>query len=438
MSFHIQSTKEHLENIGGITLAAELARISGLTQLRFSVRTWSGALLSMFGLLCMGRSAYEDIDTFRKDELFRSAFGLEYVPARETLRIYLGRIARKVTGIIAMLSGCNISLLKRAAITPIDIEGRRYVPVDVDVSTFDNGKSHKEGVGRTYMGTDGYAPIFSYIGTEGYMLDCELRPGTQHSQKGTPEFLVRNLQMVKELGLSHPVLFRLDSGNDAIDTIKKLVSPGCFFLIKRNLRRESLEQWRDIAETLGTVRHPRAGKAVYTGTITKSHPKADQDMPEFDIVFEVTVRTSDRLGNDFLVPDVEVETWWTNLFETPEAIIALYHDHGTSEQFHSELKTDMDVERLPSGSMKVNELVLAISMLAFNTLRFIGQRALSKSELLPSPPAVARKRLRKVIFDLILIGCKLARHGRQMILRIWNGNPWLPVFDVLYAEFLRM
>jgi len=32
-----------------------------------------------------------------------SAFGLEYVPARETLRIYLGRMARKVKGIIAML-----------------------------------------------------------------------------------------------------------------------------------------------------------------------------------------------------------------------------------------------------------------------------------------------------------------------------------------------
>lgn len=438
MSFHIQSTKEHLENTGGIVLAAELARISGLTQLRFSVRTWRGALLSMFGLLCMGRSAYEDIATFRKDELFRSAFGLEYVPARETLRIYLGRMARKVKDIIAMLSGCNIALLKRAAITPINIEGRRYIPVDVDVSTFDNGKSHKEGVGRTYMGTDGYAPIFSYIGTEGYMLDCELRPGKQHSQKGTPDFLARNLQMIKKLELSHPVLFRLDSGNDAVDTIKKLVGPDCFFLIKRNLRREPLEQWREIAETLGTAHHPRSGKTVYTGTITKSHPKADADMPEFDIVFEVTVRTSDHRGDDFLVPDVEVETWWTNLFESPETIIDLYHDHGTSEQFHSELKTDMDVERLPSGSMKVNELVLTISMLAFNTLRFIGQRALSKSELLPAPPTVARKRLRKVIFDLILIGCKLVRHGRKMILRIWKGNPWLPVFDVLYAEFLML
>ncbi len=75
------------------------------------------------------------------------------------------------------------------------------------------------------------------------------------------------------------------------------------------------------------------------------------------------------------MPEVEVETWWTSLFEPPEVIIGLYHDHGTSEQFHSELKSDMDVERLPSGSMKVNALILMISMLAFNTLRFIGLKA---------------------------------------------------------------
>ena len=38
-------------------------------------------------------------------------------------------------------------------------------------------------------GHDGYAPIFAYIGTEGYMLNQELRPGKQHCQSGTPVFL---------------------------------------------------------------------------------------------------------------------------------------------------------------------------------------------------------------------------------------------------------
>lgn len=35
---------------------------------------------------------------------------------------------------------------------------------------FDNSGTKKEGVSRTYKGTDGYAPIFAYMGQEGY--DC--------------------------------------------------------------------------------------------------------------------------------------------------------------------------------------------------------------------------------------------------------------------------
>ncbi|MCK5251276.1 MAG: transposase [Spirochaetaceae bacterium] len=70
-------------------------------------------------------------------------------------------------------------------------------------------------MGRTYKGCDGYAPIISYIGSEGYMLNCELRPGTQHCQKGTPEYLKKNLTLIEKLAPSDPILIRMDSGNDA-------------------------------------------------------------------------------------------------------------------------------------------------------------------------------------------------------------------------------
>ena len=38
----------------------------------------------------------------------------------------------------------------------------------------------------------------------------------------------------------------------------------------------------------------------------------------------------------------------------PRQIIALYADHGTHEQFHSEFKTDLDLERPPSGKFDTN------------------------------------------------------------------------------------
>lgn len=432
----IESTTEYVGNAGGLELAGLVARAFGLATIPSITRPWRDALLSMFGLLVMGRSSFEEIALFRNDPLFRSSLGLKQVPAKATIRIYLGLIVRVVGDtILKAIREANTFLLSNVKITPVTTPSQSYIPVDVDVSTMDNSKSHKEGVSRTYMGTDGYAPIFSYIGADGYMLDSELRPGSQHSQKGTPEFLKRNLAQIECLKLKHPILFRLDGGNDAIDTIRALNGNGCFFLIKRNLRKDNIDYWLDIATSLGKAMHPREGKTVYTGTITKAHPKAEPGMPELDVVFEVTVRTIDRNGNQFMLPDIEVETWWTNLYEEPETVIALYHDHGTSEQYHSELKSDMGVERLPSGKMKVNALILTLAMFAFNTLRFIGQHALALPGLLPMVLETRRKRIRKVIDDLILIGCKLVWHSRQFTLRIWENNPWLPVFKALHSAF---
>ena len=74
----------------------------------------------------------------------------------------------------------------------------------------------------------------------------------------------------------------------------------------------------------------------------------------------------DRYGQYFIVPDIELGTYWTNTSLPDETVIDLYHAHGESEQYHSEIKTDMDVERLPSGKFESNKLVLELTMIAYN------------------------------------------------------------------------
>ncbi len=92
----------------------------------------------------------------------------------------------------------------------------------------------------------------------------------------------------------------------------------------------------------------------------------------------------------------------------------------------------MDVERFPSGKFAVNCLILKIAMLAFNSLRWIGQLSLSNKDLLPYKSNVQRKRLRKVISDLIFVGCKIVHHSRKVILKLWDKNPWYSIFSKIY------
>ena len=77
-----------------------------------------------------------------------------------------------------------------------------------------------------------------------------------------------------------------------------------------------------------------------------------------------------------LIPYIEVDTWWTSLDNSQEDIIRLYCEHATCEQFHSELKSDMGLERFPSGKFDTNAAIMKLEALAYNILRIIGQTAL--------------------------------------------------------------
>ena len=67
------------------------------------------------------------------------------------------------------------------------------------------------------------------------------------------------------------------------------------------------------------------------------------------LVVEATERWTYPHGNKLLFPENEVFSWWINLCEGEAVYIELYYEHATSEQFHSELKSDMGLESLPSG-----------------------------------------------------------------------------------------
>jgi len=138
------------------------------------------------------------------------------------------------------------------------------VALDIDVSPWDNSGSHKEGVEFTYKGFCGYAPVFAYLGEEGYVADAELRPGSMHCQKGAPEFIRRSIGYARMM-TGAPVLVRMDGGNDSLENIRVCQEEKVDWLIKRNPRRESEEEWLKIVQEEGELQPSRAGERVWVG-----------------------------------------------------------------------------------------------------------------------------------------------------------------------------
>ena len=67
------------------------------------------------------------------------------------------------------------------------------------------------------------------------------------------------------------------------------------------------------------------------------------------------------------------------------------------EPFHSEYKTDLDLERLPSGTFATNQLILSVALLVFNLLRVMGQATLD-DPLVPLRKRAQRRRLKTVMY----------------------------------------
>ena len=97
-----------------------------------------------------------------------------------------------------------------------------------------------------------------------------------------------------------------------------LLEDGSWFIIKRNPRKESKETWLDEEKSrCKDIREPRDGKTVYVGSswrdieyISKDGKPRTQSMR---MVYEITERTIDKYGQVLMLPDNEVNMWWTNL-----------------------------------------------------------------------------------------------------------------------------
>jgi hypothetical protein len=269
----IKESQDRLITPGGLILAGALLAKTKLSKMLNSLGKAADAThktascaISYVALLCQGKTAYEDVRELQEDSEFSSqALQIDTIPSAETMRQRLDEVAKDITD-SDMIMEASVEMLKSVGAEPTPTF-TGHVPVDIDVSVHDNSNTKKEGVEWTYKGVDGYAPIYAYIGEEGYVCNAKLREGSKHSQcAGTVGFMADTLRLAKQL-TPEKLLVRLDSGNDSLDNIKLFVKEEVDFLIKRNMRGESLDDWFDIAKEHGKKSEPRDGKTVYTGSI---------------------------------------------------------------------------------------------------------------------------------------------------------------------------
>jgi hypothetical protein len=414
-------------------------QIDRTLPVRSGVKT-SDIVRSYVGLLVQGKSDFDAIENFRGDTFFKQALGIELLPSSATLRQRMDASAEELFDHVPAL----IETLLSSARPDYGVLPCGWLPLDIDTFAMDNGGTAKEGVGRTYAGVDGYCPLAAYLGSHGFCLELALRPGVQHSSLETPYNLERVIPMAQRLsaaGPKAPILLREDSGFDcaaqmeAIESYNRDGLPQVDWLIKWNPRKTNVAELvaRRDADPDTRWEHPRRGKRV---TMWEEAVSIEGIQRPVRRVLRLIERTIDGRGQHLIQPEFQLDGWTTSLSAdrfSGQDIIALYADHGTHEQFHSEFKTDLDLERLPSGKFDTNYVVCGLAALAMDILRLMGQAGLHGPDA-PVRHAAKRRRLKTVMQELVYRAGRLIEHGRRLILGLGANDRSAKAFTRLHGE----
>lgn len=425
-----QTGKLNLTSYSGLALigqCCQAAQVEAVIDPRLPVsqgmRT-SDVVKSMVGLLSLGKSDFEAIEPFREDRFFKEALGLTKIPSSAWMRQRLDARGAELRELTDELS---LRLLERTE-APITAH-QGYVCCDIDTFVMDNSDTKKEDVSRTYQGVDGYTPIAAYLGNEGWSIGLELRAGSQHTAFETDYFLARVFPRIERLvPADAKVLLRQDSGFDgahllflqAEEKARWTAMGRSFdFITKWNPRKQDKDAWVARTDAAGAFVEVRPGKRV--GLLSLNVERAwRKQKRHFRLVVQVTERTIDKKGQRLLVPEIELQGWWTSLDVPAQDVIDLYKHHGTHEQFHSEIKTDLDLERLPSGKFDTNDAVMHLAAFAYNCLRLIGQLGLT-GDISPIRHPAKRRRIKTVLQEVMYRAAKFVEHARRLVLDFGRG-----------------
>jgi hypothetical protein len=381
-------------------------------------------LKAMIGLIAIGKPYYDAVEEYREDVYFKKVLKLKKVPSSAILRQRLDNMPKAVK---EKLIEYNRTILRGVMESESEKIGENnYLMLDFDVTPMDNSNTQKEGVSKTYKLFDGYAPMFSYVGRSGFIINNQLREGSAHSNcEGNLEHMKQTVEMALSIYKGN-ILVRFDSGNDSIENILMLENKErTRYIVKRNLRRESKEEWLNYAkEHAQEVVTIREGLTRYYALATREivDENAGKGKRTLKILVVATEETIDEKGQSIIFPKISIESYWTNLEVSLKEMEQLYHEHGTCEQYHSEFKSDLDMERLPSGKFQTNELMMHLGMLAFNILRLMGKDALRTGKV-PGHRG-KRLRIRTILQNFMYMGGRFLDWIKNTQIRIFRKNKW--------------
>lgn len=397
--FKVCFREEQLTSHAGVVLVHELARHLGIEQIvddelhvkqRERGYSESQAIGGLVYNLLVGGECLSDLEVLRGDSGTQELLAQEAVLAPRTAREFLQKFD---LGDIRDLQRVNLRVQQR-------VRAQQMSPtctIDLDSSIYEQASTRKQGSNKAYNGQIGYPPLFAFWAEEGELLFSHLRRGSAHTCRNVGWFLRETFKRVPPQAA---VALRADSGFYSKEVVQWCEAHHLRFTITADQTAPLLtliealpdHAWTNLPDDyplseVAEVRYQPSRWATAYRYVVKRQLREKKDG---DLYWQYHVFVT----NDEPTPALELEVW--------------HLQHADMENRIKEHKSDLGLEKLPTGRFHANWAYLLIGQLAFNLFAWFKKLVL--------PVSYHRATLKTIRHHVLHLAGKIVHSARQCFL----------------------
>ena len=400
-----------------------------------------------------GGMRLEDIEQRRQDENFLNGLDAQRIPDPTTAGDFTRRFAE--ADILALQEGINRARQRVWQAQPDGFLKEAFI--DVDGTIAETYGECKEGIGLSYKGIWGYAPLVVSLANTKEVLYLMNRPGQAASHSGSVEWIDRAAALVEPV--AGTVTIRGDTDFTHTAHLDRWDAAGRRFILGMDAHAKVVglaeglpaSVWQPL-ERLPRYEiqtEPRAKGFRYKEHIVVEKEYTNQVLVGEDIaeieyqpvkcqrkyrLVIVRKNISVQKGEQALFEEVRYFFYITNRKDPAPKIVGLANGRCDQENVIEQLKNGVNAMRMPVHDLLSNWAYMVMAALAWNLKSWYGLLMPNRERGLE----LVKAEFRRFLNTIMLIPCQIVRTARRVIYRVLGYNSWLTDFFATWERLQRL